>query len=452
MILHDHEMAAATGGELVAGAPAGPINTDSRRVQQGDWFLALSGDRFDGNDFLPMARDAGCAGAIAQRPPEGWDRGFIRVPDGLKALQDLARHVRRGFHRPVVGITGSAGKTTTRALTALALEPLGPVHATVGNLNNHIGVPLTILRAPVGAAAWVLEMGMSGFGEIDLLQDIGQPTVRVVTNVGAAHLEGVGSLEGVARAKGEMFDGARPGDVCVVCADDRRVDAMPIPAGARVVRYGQQPGCDVRLTDAVVDPVSLTTRYRIEVADRVVRGVLPAPGMHLAQNAAAAVAVAHALHASLDGIAQRLATYQPVGMRLRLEAGPNGARVLNDAYNANPLSVTATLRTLAAIPGRTIALLGDMLELGDHEETLHDEVLGETQRLGIDVVGTAGPAFAAAAARLGLDAVIAAPDADTLADALSPHLTGGETILVKGSRGIAMERILLRWRASTEDR
>ncbi len=452
MILHDHELAAATGGALVAGGPPGRIDTDSRRIQPGSWFLALSGDRFDGNDFLPMARDAGCAGAIAQRMPDGWDRGFIRVPDGLRALQDLARHVRRGFHGPVVGITGRAGKTTTRALTALALEPLGPVHATVGNLNNHIGVPLTILRAPVGAAAWVLEMGMSGFGEIDLLQEIAQPTVRVVTNVGAAHLEGVGSLDGVARAKGELFDGARPGDVCVVCADDRRVDALPVPAGVRVVRYGQQPDCDVRLTDAVVDPASLTTRFRIEAGQHTVRGVLPAPGMHLAQNAAAAVAVAYALHVPLDDTGKRLATYQPVGMRLRIEAGPGGARVLNDAYNANPLSVTATLRTLAAIPGRTVALLGDMLELGDHEAALHDEVLGEALRLGIDVVGTAGPRFAAAADRLGADTVVAAPDAEALADALSPHLSGGETILVKGSRGIAMERILLRWRASSEDR
>ncbi|MEC7949015.1 MAG: UDP-N-acetylmuramoyl-tripeptide--D-alanyl-D-alanine ligase, partial [Myxococcota bacterium] len=364
MILHDHELASATGGTLVSGGPAGPLGTDSRRLASGTWFVALSGERFDGHDFLAMARDSGCAGAIARHVPDGWDRGFVRVEDGLTALQDVARHVRRGFPGPVVGITGSAGKTTTRALTALALAGLGPIHSTQGNLNNHIGLPLTVLRAPVGAAAWVLEMGMSGFGEIDLLQSIGGPTVRVITNVGAAHIEGVGSLEGVARAKGELFAGARPGDTCVANADDPRVAALPVPDGVRVLRYGTSHGCDIRLTDAVVDPDGLCTRFRIETGDSVVRGTIPAPGAYLAENAAAAVAVAVALRAPLDGMGARLATYEPVGMRLRLEAGPAGSRVLNDAYNANPLSVAATLRTLAAMPGRRIALLGDMLELG----------------------------------------------------------------------------------------
>jgi UDP-N-acetylmuramoyl-tripeptide--D-alanyl-D-alanine ligase len=448
MILHAHELAEATGGTLVAAGPAGPLGTDSRRLRPGTWFVALSGDRFDGHDFLGMARDCGCAGAIGRRVPEGWDRGFVQVEDGLTALQDVARHVRRGFPGPVVGITGSAGKTTTRALTALALEGLGPIHATQGNLNNHIGVPLTILRAEVGAAAWVLEMGMSGFGEIDLLQDIGAPTVRVVTNVGAAHLEGVGSLDGVARAKGEMFDGARPGDVCIVNADDPRVAAMPIPDGVRVLRYGSSQGCDVRLTDAVVDPVALCTRFRIEAGAAVVRGTIPAPGAYLAENAAAAVAVAVALRAPLDGIAARFAAYEPVGMRLRVEAAPAGSRVLNDAYNANPLSVNATLRTLAAMPGRRVALLGDMLELGDHEAALHEDVLAHALRLGLDGIGTVGPRFSAAAARLSAgDRVHALDTPEALADAVHPGLTADTTVLIKGSRGLAMERILRRWSA-----
>jgi len=448
MILHDHELATATGGTLVTGGAAGALGTDSRRLQPGTWFVALSGDRFDGHAFLGMARDCGCAGAIAQHVPDDWDRGFVKVEDGLTALQDVARHVRSGFPGPVVGITGSAGKTTTRALTSLALAGLGPIHATEGNLNNHIGLPLTILRAPVGAAAWVLEMGMSGFDEIDLLQDIGGPTVRVITNVGAAHLEGVGSLDGVARAKGELFAGARPGDTCVVNADDPRVAALPIPAGVRVLRYGSSQGCDVRLTDAVVDPDGLCTRFRIEAGDTVVRGTIPAPGAYLAENAAAAVAVAIALRAPLDGLGARFAAYEPVGMRLRIEAGPAGSRVLNDAYNANPLSVGATLRTLAAIPGRRVALLGDMLELGEHEDALHTDVLTRALALGLDAVGTVGPRFAAAAERLPGDArVFAAPHPEALADRVRPSLDDTTTVLVKGSRGLAMERILRRWSA-----
>ena len=448
MILHDHELAAATGGTLVAPGPPGPLGTDSRRLAPGTWFVALSGDRFDGHDFLGMARDCGCAGAIARHVPAGWDRGFVQVADGLGALQDVARHVRAGFAGPVVGITGSAGKTTTRALTALALAGLGPVHATEGNLNNHIGLPLTILRAPVDDAAWVLEMGMSGFGEIDLLQDIGGPTVRVVTNVGAAHLEGVGSLDGVARAKGELFAGARPGDTCVLNADDPRVSSLPVPAGVRVLRYGASQGCDVRLTDAVVDPDTLCTRFRIEAGPAVVRGTIPAPGAYLAENAAAAVAVAVALRAPLEGMGARFSAYAPVGMRLRIEPGPAGSRVLNDAYNANPLSVGATLRTLAAIPGRRVALLGDMLELGTHERALHAEVLAGALGLGLDLVGTVGPRFAAAATQLDDGArVFAAPTPEALADGVRHALDATTTVLVKGSRGLAMERILRRWSA-----
>jgi len=446
MILHDHELAAATGGTVVHPGPAGAISTDTRRLRSGTWFLALSGERFDGHAFLGMARDCGCAGAIARHVPDDWDRGFVKVGDGLQALQDIARHVRRDFPGPVVGITGSAGKTTTRALTALALGDLGPVHATQGNLNNHIGVPLTILQAPVGAAAWVLEMGMSGFGEIDLLQDIGAPTVRVLTNVGAAHLEGVGSLDGVARAKGELFDGSRPGDVCIVNADDTRVRTLPIPEGVRVLRYGSSQDCDVRLTDAVVDPVALCTRFRIEAGDRVVRGTIPAPGAYLAENAAAAIAVAVALRAPIEAIAARFAAYEPVGMRLRVEEGPAGSRVLNDAYNANPLSVNATLRTLAAMPGRRVALLGDMLELGSHEAELHEEVLANALRLGLDGIGTVGPRFRAAAARLDPHGGVNALDTpEALADRVQPGLTADTTVLIKGSRGLAMERILRRW-------
>jgi UDP-N-acetylmuramoyl-tripeptide--D-alanyl-D-alanine ligase len=344
----------------------------------------------------------------------------------------------------VVGITGSAGKTTTRAMTALALGALGRVHATEGNLNNHIGVPLTLLRAPLDARAWVVEMGMNHLGEIDLLQRIAEPTVRVITNVGAAHLEGVGSFEGVARAKGELFDGARAGDVCVVNDADPRVRALPLPDGTRVVRFGTAASCDVRVADAAVDPDSLTTRVRLELPGGSVRIKLDSPGVHLAWCAAAAAAVGVALHVPAAALAERIGAYRPVGMRQRIEDSPSGVRVINDAYNANPLSTAAALRTLAAMVGRRrVAVLGDMLELGSFEDALHRDIVTLALDLDLDGVALAGPRYAAAVDALGVrERVLTAPDADALGAAVSGTLAAGDVMLLKGSRGFRMERVL----------
>jgi UDP-N-acetylmuramoyl-tripeptide--D-alanyl-D-alanine ligase len=439
-----HEIARATGGRLVRPGPTGPVSTDTRRIQPGDWFLALAGERFDAHDFLGVADAARCAGVIAKRVPEGWTRGFVQVPDTLIALQDLARAVRKDHTLPVIAITGSAGKTTTRALIACALSPLGRIHQTPGNLNNHIGLPLTLLQAPVDASAWVLELGMNHAGEISLLADICRPTIRLITNVGAAHLEGLGSIEGVARAKGELFDGAFPGDLCIVNADDAHVSSLPIPPGVAVLRYGSPQGVDIRLTDAAVDPTSLSTRYRVETPSGVVFGQVPSPGLHLASNACAAIAVAFALHVPTEAIAASISTYAPVGMRQRIESGPGGIRVINDAYNANPLSTRAALDTLATVTGtRRVALLGDMLELGPGEAEGHRDILSHALGLGLDLIGLAGPRFAHAAESLGVTKdVICAPDATGLAAAIRTQLLPGDLVLLKGSRGIAMEGIL----------
>ncbi len=441
--------ARATAGTLVQAGPSGPLWTDSRKVGPGDWFLAIVGERFDAHDFLPQVGRQGCAGVIAQRVPDGWSQGFVQVEDTLVALQDIARFIRTGFSGPVVGITGSAGKTTTRAMAALAMGALGPVHATVGNLNNHIGVPLTLVAAPPAASAWVVEMGMNAFGEIALLQDIAQPTVRLITNVAAAHLEGVGSLDGVARAKGELFDGARPGDVCCINLDDSRVRSRPLPPGVRVVTYGRDPAADVRLLAAKVEGGTLSTSFRLATPAGSVEGSIDSPGLHLAHNAAAAISVAVALGLDPTDATKRVSLYQPVGMRQRLQAGPGGIQVINDAYNANPLSTCASVDTLAAVQGRRrVALLGDMLELGPTEDTLHEEALTHTLKLGLDLVGTAGPRYARAWERLakaghpGIDAVCSAPDAVALAALISPHLTPDDLVLLKGSRGIAMESVL----------
>lgn len=438
-------IAAATNGAL-HGLPEddrpGAIVTDSRKVGPGDWFLALVGERFDAHNFLDQVRASGCAGVVAQRVPAGWDRGFVQVTDTLVALQDLGRAARARATGPVIGITGSAGKTTTRAMTACAIGALGEVHATVGNLNNHIGVPLSLLAATETCAAQVIEMGMNAPGEIALLQSIAAPGIRLITNVGAAHLEGLGTLEGVAKAKGELFDGARPGDTCIVNIDDPRVRALPLPEGVVRVTYGGSPSADYRLVDAHVDATTLSTTLTVRTPQDTVTAVIPSPGIHLASNATAALVVAGCLGLDLADAARRLSDYAPVGMRLRIEHGPLGTRILNDAYNANPLSTRASLDTLAAIRGaRRIAIVGDMLELGIHEAQSHRELLAHAAGLGLDLLAVVGPRYTAAAAALGLD-VLSAPDAAALAPALAPRLHPGDLVLLKGSRGIAVERVL----------
>jgi len=437
MIFSGSEIAAATGGTLVRDGAAGPVSTDSRRVPPGAWFVALVGDRFDGHDFLAHARAAGCAGAVVSRAPDGWDAGLVVVPDTLLALQDLGRAVRRQFDGPVVGITGSAGKTTTRGMVVEVLRERGRVHHTEGNLNNHIGVPLTLCATPPDAELLVVEMGMNHPGEIAVLQDVAAPDVRLITNVGPAHVEGCGSIEGVAAAKQELFDGARAGDVVCVNDDDPYVREMPLPAHARVVHYGRGEHCLVRLTDVAIDAERLQTRLRVETPDGVVRAVLGTPGVHLAENAVAAVAVGFVLRVSPERMGPALSRFTPEGMRNRVER-IGGVVLMDDAYNANPVSMAAALRTLSALPGRRVAVLGDMLELGSAEAQSHRDVLSIARALPIQRVMVTG-ARMNEAARPPAEAY---PDVDALIVALLADLAPGDSVLVKGSRGARMERVL----------
>lgn len=439
------EMARACNGNLINSAHSGNLCFDTRALEPGDWFVVLNGAR-DGHEFIPAAAEKGCAGIIGSRVPEGWDRGFIQVNSGLMALQDIAKACRKRFHKPVIGITGSAGKTTTRALVAWAINSLGPVHQTAGNFNNHIGLPLTITNAPQDTTAWVLEMGMNALGEIDLLQDICKPTVRLITNIGAAHVEGCGSIEGVARAKGELFDGSRPGDICCINIDDHRVASLPLPSGVRRWTYGCNPDADVRLLRARILAESLSTEVELSTPNGCINFTLPAPGYHLAHNAAAAATVALALGVSVDKIAAGLEQYKPVGDRLR-PVSIGSVSLINDAYNANPISMIASLELLHTISEHrpVLALLGDMLELGDLEAQAHKEVLIRAKELGLDV-GCAGPLFGAAAADLGHTLWAQSSTSTELAEQLVSWLSEPESpkeisVLLKGSRGLRMEKI-----------
>ena len=444
-MLNALDMATACGGTLINDAPPGNICFDTRKLQPGDWFVVLSGAR-DGHQFIPIAAEKDCGGVIGQRVPKLWDRGFIQVDSGLDALQAIARERRKQYERPVIGITGSAGKTTTRALIACALQALGNIHQTAGNFNNHIGLPLTIANAPEERGAWVLEMGMNALGEIALLQDIARPTVRLITNIGAAHVEGCGSIEGVAKAKGELFEGAQPSDICCINQDDYRVAERPLPPGVIRWSYGCCDGVDVQMREAKLIPDRLSTEVTLSSPAGPITFTLPAPGKHLAHNAMAAVTVGLALGLSPAQIIRGIERYEPVGDRLRpVSIGP--VSVINDAYNANPMSMIASLELLHSLSehGPVLILLGDMLELGPLEHDSHKEVLLKAKALGLKV-GCVGPRFIAAAQELELTLWKTTEHSSEMAAHVIKWLAASDppqkvSILLKGSRGLRMEKI-----------
>jgi UDP-N-acetylmuramoyl-tripeptide--D-alanyl-D-alanine ligase len=438
MIFSSDQIAAATGGELVRAAASGAISTDTRKLEPGMWFVALVGPKYDGHDHVDAALAAEAAGVVVHRDVTPTAGGLVRVANTTRAVQDLGRLARDRLTGPVVGITGSAGKTTTRTLTTLALSPMGFVQETAGNLNNHLGVPLTLCGGREDADATVLEMGTSAPGEIALLADIGRPNVRLVVNVGPSHLLELGGLDGVQREKGAMFETARSGDVCCVNLDDPRVAAMPIPAGATRLTWGKDPTARVRLLDARVDAARLLTQARYDVGGAHVRVEIPTPGLHVAHNAAGALAIALALDVDPHDAADAMREYKPVGMRLAVEQLPKGIRAINDAYNANPTSMEASLRTLAGLDGRRVAVLGDMLELGGEEAYWHSRIARFATSLGLDRVVLVGPRMAAT--DIPVDAK--AEDAADLVDGLVAWLRPGDTVLFKGSRGARVERVL----------
>lgn len=441
------------GGALPEGVAA--VGTDSRSLPPASLFVALRGPRFDGHRFVQAAIDAGARAVLVDRTGaeaaaqylESQKAPWLVVDDTLKALGDLAQYHRRTVDKPVVAITGSNGKTTTKELLASALGQRGGVHRNAGNFNNLIGLPLTVLSWKEATWAAVLEMGMNAPGEIARLTEIAAPEVGVVTNVAAAHLEGLGSVEAVARAKAELYAGLSGDAVAIVNADDPVVQSVCRPqVHCRGVTFGAQADADVRIleTRGVPDGVHL----RMDVAGSPVETTLPLIGAHNGHNAAAAAAAAWVLGVSEADIARGLASASVPDGRLRLRKGPLGVQVLDDTYNANPESMRAAFAALvdrASGSGRCVAVLGDMLELGDDAPRLHREVGYAAAALGIDWVlalGEHSQAVADGARQQGTEAS-AFEDLDTLLGALEKGLASDDWILVKGSRGMRMERVVL---------
>jgi UDP-N-acetylmuramoyl-tripeptide--D-alanyl-D-alanine ligase len=444
----------ALGGEL-HGKPLsrwtlGGLATDTRTLAPGDLFVALRGEHFDGNDFIDDAIARGASVVVCARGRALARDGvpFVEVPDTLRALGDIAATHRRLFNLPLVAITGSNGKTTTKELLRSVLAvAFGAerVLANPGNLNNLIGLPLTLVKLEPSHHAAVLEMGMNAPGEIARLTDIAMPTVGLITSVGAAHLEGLGSIEGVAQAKGELYEGLSKNAVAVVNLDDPWVVRMAERFGGRKLGFGRNG--DVRAD--CVEPLAIDrTRFHL-VCDRGTALVeIPLGGRHNVSNALAAATAALAIDVEFGAIAEGLRLATPPPMRMSVERLANGVSLVNDSYNANPSSLKAALDAMADLaPERLIIVLGEMLELGPRAAELHATA-------GADVAATrpvllcsmgrhaADVNTGAASAGLHPENIVVAQTHDDAAEAVACAWRKDDVVLVKGSRGSQMERVV----------
>lgn len=440
--MHLSELVKRLGARLVGGdAEFRRLSTDTRSAKHGDLFLALRGERFDAHDFLEQAAGRGVCALVVEREAPEVPLPQLIVKDTLEALGQIAAINRDRFTGPLVAITGSSGKTTVKTMLAGILVREGAVLATRGNLNNHIGVPLTLLELDSAHEYAVIEMGASGVGEIESYCRLARPDIALVNNVMAAHIEGFGSLEKVALAKGEIYQGLTEQGIAVINQDDGFAPQWLADIGQRkVLRFSLDKAdtdCwakDVKSRSDGVDFVLVTPQGEAEVR-------LAVPGEHSVRNALAAASCAVALGVSPEAIARGLESFEPVAGRMSARRGYAGALVIDDSYNANPGSVRAAIEVLASQDGKRILVLGDMAELGDQSEAAHRE-LGECARAkGIEQLVTLGPLSAHAARAFGPqgrqfnshEAVIAA---------LKEELNGQTRVLVKGSRSARMDVVV----------
>ncbi|EXB96375.1 UDP-N-acetylmuramoyl-tripeptide--D-alanyl-D-alanine ligase [Morus notabilis] len=369
------EIAQAVNGRIVKWGPPGTISTDTRTLQPHQWFFAICGENFDAHDFItPDLSHKGCVGVIGKRVCENWDKGFVEIKgDTILSLMMMASYARDRFSGELIGVTGSVGKTTTKAMIALALG---------------------------GIANMVYEMGMIRKGEILELARMARPSVRVVLNVRASHLANFASLEDLAMAKGEILVEAKPGDVCVMNADDPLVLSLPVPRGVNRVLFGRRMGCDVRLVAAESADGGHALRVVLEKDEEMVELLIPIPGLHLAHNACAAAAAATHLGVPLKQVATSLSTFSPVCMRSELIVARNGIKIVNDVYNANPISTKAAIDLLNSMEckGKRVAILGDM--------------------------------------------PVVSHDAESIAVKILKQIGCGDVVLVKGSRRMEMEKVV----------
>jgi UDP-N-acetylmuramoyl-tripeptide--D-alanyl-D-alanine ligase len=455
------DLAAATSGRLVArsGRPVLGAAVDSREVVPGNLFVALAGERVDGHDFVGAAIRAGAAAVLVAREPAaadlaGADVSVVVVEDPLVAFGAIAGAWRARFDPLVVGVTGSLAKTSTKEAIATVLGSALVTLKNEGNQNNEIGLPLTLMRLRPDHQAAVLEMGMYVGGEIADLARIGRPEIGVVTAVQAVHLSRIGTIEAVERAKGELVEALPPDGVAILNADDERVRRMASRTTARSVTYGFVPDADVG-ADEIASAGLAGMRFRLRAAGERRAAAIPNLGRLAVHNALAAAAVGLAAGLSIDGVVAALRTgWSAPNRGVAIRAG--GATIVDDSYNASPVSVIAALELLAGLAGRRIAVLGAMLELGEGHERGHEQV-GEAAAAVVDrlvVVGADAAGIARGARSAGLDAsaIAEVPDRAAALEELVASVTPGDVVLVKASRGIALDVLVDELREQLEAR
>ena len=446
------QLIAAVDGTLLGDfsdldAAVTSVDTDSRNIQPGSLFIPLEGERFDGHSFIPAALSAGAAGCLTARARDSYAPGkfYVKVRSTQRALRDLARWYKKQFDIPFVCITGSVGKTTTKDMVAAVLREKFRVHKTNGNFNNNIGLPLTLLRLEKADEICVLEMGMNHAGEIEYLSDIVEPDVALITNIGDSHIENLGSREGIFQAKCEIFTHMKPEGTVILNGDDEWLTTLKGRLPFTTVFVGRGEGLEYRATQ--VDSDGQThIKCQVTTPRQSFSLCIPALGAHMVYPALMAAAVGELYGMTGEEIARGVENFLPTKMRMNVLRLPGDVVVLNDAYNANPQSMRAAAAVLGDARGRRkVAIVGDMLELGDSSDLFHRAVGGSFAELGTDcliAVGDLARYLAEGAREAGMGEVYHFDSQEQAMPTILSQLQPGTTILVKASRMMRFERIV----------
>ena len=420
------------------------ITTDSRQAAEGCLFVAVKGERVDGHDFIPSVFEKGAACVVCEREPEHPSGSWIQVKSSLQAIKDMAEFYRKQLDIQVVGITGSVGKTSTKEVIASVLSEKYRLLKTLGNFNNELGLPLTVFRLREEHQIAVLEMGISDFGEMHRLSKIARPDVCVITNIGQCHLEYLKDRDGVLRAKSEIFDFMQPEGRIVLNGDDDKLSAVQEVKGVNPLFFGVVSGREIYADE--IEPRGLKgIRCRIHAGEESFGVQIPIPGFHMVLNALAATAVGISMGLTTEQVKSGIEKLQSLGGRFHMiEKGD--MLIIDDCYNANPVSMKASLDVLKDAERRTVAVLGDMFELGENEASLHREVGVYAGEKGINLLictGELSSHMAEAAIRAGgCETVVHVPNLERLMEVLPRLVQGDDTILVKASHGMHFEKVV----------
>ena len=434
------EVAAACGGTL-HGDPQLQITsivTDSRKAGSGSLFAAIKGERVDGHRFIPMTVEQGAVCVLCEDAPQ-IDVPYIQVESTLVALKGIAEYYRSLFSIPFIGVTGSVGKTSTKELISSVLSQKYHVHKTSGNFNNELGVPLTLFGLEEDHEAAVIEMGISGFGEMTRLSKMVRPDISVITNIGCCHLENLGDRDGVLKAKTEMFTYLQPDGRIILCHDDDKLRTITDYQGIKPIFYGTDPS-DEYYADNIEELLLDGVRCTLHHGDSAVEVTIPTMGRHNVLNALCAMAVGKQLGLSDSEIKKGIESFENVGSRNHI-IHTRGMTVIDDCYNANPISTKAGLDTLSNFTGRKVALLGDMGELGKDELALHKEVGAYAKAKGIDLLIAVGTLSESTAEGFG-EGAIHYPTVEDCIASVGGVLQEGDAVLVKASHFMHFERIV----------